>query len=110
MEQTPVYGATPSSYGVTTLSTSQGGMSGYMPPPPGLSVGTCPLWRTLHPWSQPQFRCTGLLPGDWMTRDPSEQAGFGTTGSSDGTTHPPATSISQGLASNTIPAGSAATG
>ena len=45
-----------------------------------------------------------------MTTDPSKQAGFGATGSSDGTTHLPATSISQGLASNTIPAGSAAAG
>ena len=31
-----------------------------------------------------------------------------TAGSSDGTTHLPATSISQGLASNPVPAGSAA--
>ena len=38
IEQTPVYGATPSSYGVTALSTSRGGMSGYMLPPPGLSI------------------------------------------------------------------------
>ena len=45
-----------------------------------------------------------------MTRDPSEQAGFDAAGSSDGTTHLPATSISQGPASNTVPAGSAAAG
>ena len=45
-----------------------------------------------------------------MTRDPSKQASFGATGSSDGTTHPPATSISQGPASDTVPAGSAAIG
>ena len=38
MEQTPMYGVTPSSYGVTALSTSRGGMSGYMPTPPGLSA------------------------------------------------------------------------
>ena len=42
MEQTPVYGVTPSSYGVTAPSTSWGGMSGYMPPPPGLSIWNMP--------------------------------------------------------------------
>ena len=43
-------------------------------------------------------------------KDRSEQADSGTAGFSDGTTHPPATSISQGPASNPIPAGSAAAG
>ena len=38
----------------------------------------------------------------------SEQVDSSAAGSSDGTTHPPATSIPQGLASNPIPAGSAA--
>ena len=38
----------------------------------------------------------------------SEWAGSGAAGSSDGTTHLPATPISQGPASNPIPAGSAA--
>ena len=47
---------------------------------------------------------------DHTAKDHSEQAGSGTAGSSDGTTHPPATSISQGPASNPEPAGSAATG
>ena len=42
MEQTPVYGVTPSSYGVTAPSTSWGDMSGYMPPPPGLSIWDMP--------------------------------------------------------------------
>ena len=42
MEQTSVYGVTPSSYGVTALSTSQGGMSGYVPPPPGISIWNMP--------------------------------------------------------------------
>ena len=39
-----------------------------------------------------------------------ERAGSSTAGSSDGTTHPPATPISQGPASNPIPAGSTAAG
>ena len=42
MEQTPGYGVTPSSVGVTTLSTSRGGMSGYVPPPPGISTWNMP--------------------------------------------------------------------
>ena len=49
MVQTPVYGATPSSYGVTTLSTSQGGMSGYVPPPPGLSIWNMPPLEDASP-------------------------------------------------------------
>ena len=42
MEQTPGYGVTPSSGGVTTPSTSQGGMSGYVPHPPGISAWNMP--------------------------------------------------------------------
>ena len=42
MEQTQGYRATPSSGGVTTLSTSRGGMSGYVPPPPGISIWNMP--------------------------------------------------------------------
>ena len=42
MEQTPGYGVTPSSGGVTTPSTSRGGMSGYVPPPPGISIWNMP--------------------------------------------------------------------
>ena len=42
MEQTLGYGVTPSSGGVTTLSTSQGGMSGYVPPLPGIFVWNMP--------------------------------------------------------------------
>ena len=36
IKRTLGYGTTPSSGGVTTLSTSQGGISGYVPPPPGI--------------------------------------------------------------------------
>ena len=52
MEQTPVYGATPSSGGVTTPSTSQRGMSGYVPPPPWIAFWTMPpMEYAIHPGS-----------------------------------------------------------
>ena len=41
-EQTPGYGVTASSGGLTTPSTSLGGMSEYMAPPPGLSIWSMP--------------------------------------------------------------------
>ena len=48
MEQTPGYGVTPSSGGVTAPSTSQGGMSGYVPPLPGITTwGMPPLEDTI---------------------------------------------------------------
>ena len=47
MEWTPVYGMTASSSGVTTPSTSLGGMSSLVPPPPGISI-----WDT-SPWEAP---------------------------------------------------------
>ena len=64
MEQTPGYGATPSSSGVTALSTSQGGMSGYVPPPPGiyfwnifpLEVAIPPRSVTIPPYQPPAGR------------------------------------------------------
>ena len=46
-EQTPGYGMTASSGGVTTLSTSWGGMSRLVPPPPGISI-----WD-MFPWKAP---------------------------------------------------------
>ena len=42
VEQTPGYGVTASSCGVTTLSTSLGGMSEYVAPLPGLSIWSMP--------------------------------------------------------------------
>ena len=42
MEQILGYGVTPSSSGVTAPSTSWGGMSGYVPPPPGFSIWNMP--------------------------------------------------------------------
>ena len=50
MEPTLGYGVTPSSGGVTAPSTSQGGMSGYVPPPPGITTwGMPPLEDTIPP-------------------------------------------------------------
>ena len=42
--QTPGYGVTSSSRGGTTLSTSMGGMHGYMAPPPGLTPLDYSIW------------------------------------------------------------------
>ena len=47
MEQTPEYGMTASSGGVTTPSTSLGGMTGLVPPSPGISI-----WD-MFPWKAP---------------------------------------------------------
>ena len=50
MEQTPGYGVTPSSGGVTTPSTSQGCMSGHVPPLPGITTwGMPPLEDAIPP-------------------------------------------------------------
>ena len=44
VEQTPGYGVTSSSGGVTTPSTSMGGMSGYVAPPSGLTPPDFSIW------------------------------------------------------------------
>ena len=44
VEQTPGYGLTSSSRGVTHLSTSMGGMPGYVAPPPGLTLPDFSIW------------------------------------------------------------------
>ena len=44
VEQTPRYGLTSSCGGVTHLSTSMGGMPGYMVPPPGLTPPDYSIW------------------------------------------------------------------
>ena len=43
VEQTPGYGLT-SGGGVTNLSTSMGGMPGYVAPPPGLTPPDFSIW------------------------------------------------------------------
>ena len=44
VEQTPGYGVTSFSGGVTTPSTSIGGMPGYVAPPPGLTPPDFSIW------------------------------------------------------------------
>ena len=68
MEQTLGYGTAASSTGVTTLSTSFGGMPGLVPPPPGISIwdpfqGKAPIPRqpiTSPPYKPPAGRA------DWL--------------------------------------------
>ena len=55
VEQTPGYEVTASSGGMTTPSTTVGGTSGYVAPPPGLTPPDFSSWRLLppeapHPW------------------------------------------------------------
>ena len=59
MEQTPGYGVTTSSSGVTTPSTSLGGMSGLVPPPPGISIWDPFQWKapmSQRPATTPLYR------------------------------------------------------
>ena len=44
VQQAPGYGVTSSSGGVTNLSTSMGGMPGYVAPPPGLTPPDFSIW------------------------------------------------------------------
>ena len=65
VEQTPGYGVTASSGGVTTPSTSMVGMPGYIAPPPGLTLqispfGACLLRRALYPRDYPHLHNTEL--------------------------------------------------
>ena len=58
-EQTPVYRMTASSGGVTTLSTSLGGMSRLVPPPPGISIWDTSPWEipiSQQPVTTPSYR------------------------------------------------------
>ena len=59
MERTPGYGTTASSGGVTTLSTSLGGMSRFVPPPPGISIWDPSPWEASipqQPVTTPSYR------------------------------------------------------
>ena len=49
MERTPGYGMTASSSGVTTPSTSLGGVSRLVPPPPGISIWDTFQWKAPIP-------------------------------------------------------------
>ena len=59
MEWTPGYGMTASSGEVTILSTYLGGMSGLVPPPPGISIWDMFLWKApmpKQPVTTPSYR------------------------------------------------------
>ena len=49
VDQSPGYGATASSGGMTSPSTTAAGMSGYVPPPPGLTLIDFSNWRLPPP-------------------------------------------------------------
>ena len=49
VKQTPGYGMTASSGGVTTPSTSSGGVSGLVPSPPGISIWNLFQWKSSLP-------------------------------------------------------------
>ena len=53
VEQTPGYGVTASSGGMTTPSTTVAGMSGYVAPPPGLTPPDFSSWRLPPPEAPP---------------------------------------------------------
>ena len=53
VEQTPGYGVTASSGGMTTPSTTVAGMSGYVAPPPGLPLPDFSSWRLPPPEAPP---------------------------------------------------------
>ena len=59
VDQTPGYGATASSGGTTAPSTTAAGMSGYVPPPPGLPPIDFSNWRLPPPEA---LASRGLLP------------------------------------------------
>ena len=52
VQQAPGYGVTSSSRGVTDLSTSMGGMPGYVAPPPGLTTADFSI-RSIPPQEAP---------------------------------------------------------
>ena len=55
VEQTPGYGVTASSGGMTTPSTTVAGMSGYVAPPPGLTLPDFSSWRLPPPEAPPHL-------------------------------------------------------
>ena len=66
VEQTPGYGVTASSGGMTTPSTTVGGMSGYVASPPGLTLPDFFSWRLPPPEAPPSGRLPAApqgLPG-----------------------------------------------
>ena len=85
VEQTPGYGVTASSGGMTTPSTTVAGMSGYVAPPPGLTPPDFSSWRLLPPEAPPIWGITHsftrpISHGEIHTSQGcSREAGSGTT-------------------------------
>ena len=63
VEQTPGYGVTASSGGMTTPSTTVAGMSGYVAPPPGLTLPDFSGWRLPLPEVPPSGGLPTAPPG-----------------------------------------------
>ena len=63
MEQTPGYGVTASSGGMTTPSTSVAGMPGYIAPPPGLTPPDFSSWSLPPPEAPPPWGLPAALQG-----------------------------------------------
>ena len=63
VEQTPGYGVTASSGGMTTPSTTVAGMSGYVAPPPGLTLPDFSSWRLPPPEAPPSGGLPAAPPG-----------------------------------------------
>ena len=129
VEQTPGYGLTSSSRGVTHPSTSMGGMPGYVAPPPGLTPPDYSIWSMPpleaslpeglpgSPWYQPSHweghtieshsgQAGSGAVGSSIAG--SSIAGSSIAGSSDGAHFVPSTPIFQGSAGHPIPAGGSA--
>ena len=125
VEQTPGYGVTTSSGGMTTPSTSVAGMPGYVAPPLGLTPPDFSRWEsdpsrspptlgTTHSFARPisvgrsiQVRAAVERHARaQMVQGPWAPAHVSTAHSSDGTASPSATTWP---ASNSIPTGSTAT-
>ena len=99
MEQTLGYAMTASSGELTTLSTSLGGISGLVPPPPGISI-----WDPFQ-WKAPISQKPVTTP---PYKGHSEHEGSGATVSSDGPSHLSATSALLESTSNPVSAAGAA--
>ena len=63
VEQTPGYGVTASSGGMTTPSTTVAGMSGYVAPPLGLTPPDFSSWRLLPPEAPPSGGLPAAMQG-----------------------------------------------
>ena len=104
-EWTPGYGMTASSGGLTTPSTSLGGMSGLVPPPPVISIWDTLLWKAPIPQqlvTTPSYRHP-------IGRGKQLKATLSTRGLVPQVPQiTPATSTPPGLTSSPIPAGGAA--